>query len=72
MLYAVDDVDTFKNILNGIHGRVLARFKGKELVAHVLQGNTPASHLLLTDFFAGDVFILRMILAIHVTVDTVA
>ena len=71
VLYAVAGVDTVKNILNGIHGRVLALCKGKTLVSHALQGNDLAGYFFLTEFFAGDVFILRMIRAIHATVDAV-
>jgi len=71
VLYAVAGVDTVKNILNGIHCRVLALCKGKTLVSHALQGNDLAGYFFLTGFFAGDVFILRMIRAIHATVDAV-
>ena len=71
VLDAVNGLDALKYILNGVHGGVFARLKRKTLVPHILQGNDLAGYFFLTEFFAGDVFILRMIRAIHATVDAV-
>lgn len=58
MLYAVNRVDAFENILYWVVDRVLARLYGKALMAHILQGGNLVFNLLLSELFPCYVLVL--------------
>ena len=71
MLDAVDGLDGFQNVFQGIVHRVLAGFNGKALVTHILQGNDLLTDLLLGQLFAGNMAVLGMVRAVFTAIDTV-
>ncbi len=71
VMNAVNGVDAFQHVFNGIVHRILASLQGQALVAHVLQGDDLAGHLLLGQLLSGDVLIFQMIRTVHAAVDAI-
>ena len=71
MLDAVDGLDAFQNVLDGVVDGVLAGLQGQALVAHVLQGDDFGPDFLLGEFFPRDVLVLMMVGAVDAAVHAV-
>ena len=65
MLDAVDRINTFKDILDGIVYRVLPGFNGKALVSHILKGDNLPADFLLSHFLSGDVLVLSVVRTVY-------
>lgn len=71
VLDRVDGLDRFEDVLDRIHLRVFARFEEKALVTEVLEGDHFATNLVLGEFLADDVLVLRVVRAVGAAVDAV-
>ena len=71
VVYAVNRLDAVQNVFNRVVHRVLARFDGKALMAHVLQGDDLRFDLLLGQLFAGDVLILHVVRTVNTAVNAI-
>ena len=71
MLNAVNGLNAFQHILNGIVDRILTGFQSQPLVAHILQSRNLPHDLLLSQLFPGDVLVFQMVGAVQTAVDAV-
>ena len=71
MLDAVDGLDAFQNILDGVVDGVFAGLKGQALMPHVLQGDDFGPDFLLGKLFPRDVLVLVMVGAVDAAVHAV-
>ena len=71
MVDGVDGLDAVEDVFDGIVHRVLARFDGQALVAHVLQGDHLGADLLLGQLLPGDVLVFQMVGTVEAAVDAV-
>ena len=71
VLDGVDGADALQDVLDGVVDRVLAGLDGQALVAHVLQGDDLAPHVLLAELDAGDVLVLAVVGTVDAAVDAV-
>ena len=71
VMYGVDRLDRFENVLDRIVARVLSGFECQTLVTHILQGNHLAADFVLGEFAARNGFVFLVIRAIYAAVDAV-
>ena len=71
MLNRIYCVNTFENIFNRIHFRILARLDGKALVSHVLKRDNLGAHLVLRELFPRNMLVFHMVRTIHASVHAV-
>ena len=68
MFYAVNGLDTFQNIFDGVVHRIFAGFQGQSLMAHILECSNLACYFFLCKFFPCDILITSVIWAVHTAV----
>lgn len=61
VLHAVNGLQTFQDVLDGVVHGVLAGFDGQALVAHILKCDDLLPDLVLRQLFPGDVLVLEVI-----------
>ena len=71
MFDAVDGVDAVQVVVHGVVDRVLPRFQGQALVAHVLEGDDLSFDLLLGELLSGNMFVLAVVRTVGAAVDAV-
>ena len=71
VMNAVNGVDAFQHVFNGIVHRILASLQRQTLVAHILQGDDLPADLVLGQLLSGDVLIFQMIRTVHAAVDAI-
>ena len=68
MFNAVDCLDAFQNVLNGIIDRILSGFNSKTFMSHILKSSYFFYNFFLSKFFAGNMLIFFMIRTVHTAV----
>ena len=71
MFDAINGINGFQDIFDGIVQRVFAGFECQTLVSHVLQGDNFFPNLLLCQLLAGYCLVLQVIRTIYATIDTI-
>ena len=64
----INRLNTFENIFNRIINRILARFNGKSLMTHILEGNNLVLNFLLSELLSCDMLVFVMIRAVNTAV----
>ena len=67
----INGFDTFQHIFDGIVHGIFSRFQCKAFMPHILQCDDFRANLILRQFFAGDMFILKMVGAVQTAVDAI-
>ena len=68
VLDGIDSLDTFKDILDRIVYRILARFDSKALVSHILKSNDLLTDLFLSQLLTRNFLVLHMIWTVYALV----
>ena len=71
VLGAVDGLEAFQDVAQGVVGRILSCLDGQAFVAHVLQGDNLGANLLLRELAARNVAVLRVVGAVKTPVHAV-
>ena len=71
MLDAVDGLDAFQNVLDGIVDGVFAGLQGQALMSHVLQGDDFGPDFLLGELFPRDVLVFEVVGAVDAAVHAI-
>ena len=71
MLYRVNRLDTFEDILYRVVDGVLARLDSKALVTHILQCDDLVADLVLRELLAGNFLVLHMVGTVNALVHAV-
>ena len=68
VMYGVDRLDRFENVLDRIVARVLSGFECQTLVTHILQRDNLAGNLFLRQLFASNMAVFRVIRTVNTAV----
>ena len=68
MVNRINCLNALKNVLNRIIDGIFARFNGKSLMTHILEGNNLVLDLLLSELLSCDMLVLIVIRAINAAV----